>query len=55
MDFKRISLILLGVMLISFGIGFYSLYYIDNFRLDDYLVGNSIIISEMDNLVKIDY
>ncbi len=54
MDFKRISLILLGVMLISFGIGFYSLYYIDNFRLDDYLVGNSIIISEKDNLVKID-
>jgi len=54
MNLKRIGIILLGVMLISFGIGFYSLYYIDNFRLEDYLVGNSVIISENENTVKID-
>lgn len=54
MNFKKIGIVLFGVMLISFGIGFYSLYYIDNFRLEDYLVGNSVIISEKDSTVKID-
>ena len=34
MDLKRLSIILAGVMLIAFGVGLYSLLYIDNFRMD---------------------
>ncbi|WP_422484377.1 DUF4097 family beta strand repeat-containing protein [Gudongella sp. DL1XJH-153] len=35
MDLKRLSLILAGVVLIAFGVGIYSLLYIDDFNIDD--------------------
>lgn len=35
MDLKRLTLILAGVVLISFGVGLYSLLYIDDFKIDD--------------------
>jgi hypothetical protein len=53
MDMKKLTLILLGIMLISFSIGFYSLRYIDNFQFSDYLNGSSIEIVENGDVVSI--
>lgn len=53
MDFKKISLILIGVVLVSFGIGFYSLRYIDNFRFSDYVGENAIEITDNGDVVRI--
>lgn len=53
MDFKKISLILIGVVLISFGIGFYSLRYIDNFRFSDYISENAIEIMDNGDVVRV--
>ena len=53
MDIKKLAIILLGIMLISFSIGFYSLRYIDNFQFLDYLNENSIEISDNGDFVSI--
>lgn len=53
MDLKKISLILIGVVLISFGIGFYSLRYIDNFRFSDYISENAIEITDNGDVVRV--
>lgn len=53
MDFKKISLILIGVILVSFGIGFYSLRYIDNFRFSDYVGENAFEITDNGDVVRV--
>lgn len=53
MDLKRLSFILIGVVLVAFGIGFYSLMYIDNFRLTDYIGENAIEITDNGDIVKV--
>ena len=54
MDLKRLSIILAGVMLIAFGVGLYSLLYIDNFRMDHITESGSIQISDNGDTVEID-
>jgi lia operon protein LiaG len=54
MDLKRLSIVLTGVMLIAFGIGLYSLLYIDNFRMDHITESGSLQISDNGDTVEID-
>lgn len=53
MDLKKITLILIGVVLVSFGIGFYSIIYIDNFRFSDYAGENAIEITDDGDVVRV--
>ncbi|MGM0396055.1 MAG: DUF4097 family beta strand repeat-containing protein [Bacillota bacterium] len=54
MDLKRLSLILAGIALIAFGVGIYSLIYIDNFNVDDIAGEGGIVITDNGDAVEID-
>lgn len=54
MDLKRLSIVLAGVVLIAFGVGLYSLFYIDNFRFGDISENRSLEIHDNGETVKID-
>ncbi|WP_409227869.1 DUF4097 family beta strand repeat-containing protein [Gudongella sp. SC589] len=54
MDLKKLSIALAGIMLIAFGIGLYSLLYIDNFRMEDISGKGSLEITGDGDSVKID-
>lgn len=53
MNIKRIVLILLGVMLIGFGVGIYSLLYNDEFKFSNINLGSNIIVNSKDSNVKV--
>lgn len=54
MDLKRLSIVLAGVMLIAFGVGIYSLLYIDNLRIENVTEGGSLEITDNGDTVEID-